>query len=42
MNVMLKHVIEIAGGLVLGGLMSDGVNKGIEVSKKVVKKVMKK
>ena len=42
MNVMLKHVIEIAGGLVLGSLMSDGLNKGIEVSKKVVKKVKKK
>ena len=42
MNVMIKHVIEIAGGLVLGGLMSDGLNKTIEVSKKVVKHVKKK
>lgn len=41
MNVMLKHIVEIAGGLVLGGLMSDGVNKTIEVSKKVVKNVVK-
>lgn len=41
MNVVLRHVIEIAGGLVLGGLMSDGVNKTVEVSKKVVKKVVK-
>lgn len=37
MNVMLKHMVEIAGGLVLGGLMSDGLDKAIEVSKKVVK-----
>ena len=42
MNVVVKHIVEIAGGLVLGGLMSDGVNKAIEVSKKVVKKVKKK
>lgn len=38
MNVIVKHIIEIAGGLVVGGLMSDGVNKVIEVSKKAVKK----
>ena len=37
MNVMVKHIVEIAGGLVLGGLMSDGLDKAIEVSKKVVK-----
>lgn len=42
MNVMVKHIIEIAGGLVLGGLMSDGVDKVIEVSKKVVKNAKKK
>lgn len=37
MNVMVKRIIEIAGGLVVGGLMSDGLNKAIDVSKKVVK-----
>lgn len=42
MNVMLKHIVEIAGGLVLGGLMSDGVDKVIEVSKKAVKNIKKK
>ena len=42
MNVVLKHIVEIAGGLVLGGLMSDGVDKAIEVSKKVVKNMKKK
>lgn len=41
MNVIVKHIIEIAGGLVLGGLMSDGVDKVVEVSKKVVKKAKK-
>lgn len=39
MNVIVKHIVEIAGGLVLGGLMSDGVDKAIAVSKKVVKNV---
>lgn len=42
MNVIVKHIVEIAGGLVLGGLMSDGVNKAIDVSKKVVKNIKKK
>lgn len=36
MNVVVKHIIEIAGGLVIGSLMSDAVDKAIEVSKKVV------
>ncbi len=36
MNVMLKHIIEIAGGLVVGGLMSDAVDKVVEASKKVI------
>ena len=36
MNVMVKHVIEIAGGLVVGGLMSDALNKVVKESKKVV------
>ena len=42
MNVMLKHIIEIAGGLVVGGLMSDAVDKAIEVSKKVIEDHKKK
>lgn len=37
MNVIVKHIIEIAGGLVVGGLMSDAVDKAVEVSKKAVK-----
>ena len=36
MNVMVKHIIEIAGGLLVGGLMSDAVDKAVDVSKKVV------
>lgn len=36
MNVMVKHVIEIAGGLLVGGLMSDAVNAVGKKSKKVV------
>lgn len=42
MNVIVKHMIEIAGGLVLGGLMSDAVDKAVEASKKVVKNIKKK
>lgn len=42
MNVMVKRIVEIAGGLVLGGLMSDGLNKLVDVSKKVVKKSKEK
>lgn len=42
MNVMVKHIIEIAGGLVVGGLMSDAVNKATNVSKKVVKNLKDK
>lgn len=36
MNVLVRHIIEIAGGLVVGSLASDAVNKAIEVSKKAV------
>ena len=42
MNAMVKHVIEIAGGLVVGSLMSDGLNKAIKASKGVVKKAKNK
>ena len=42
MNVMVKHIVEIAGGLVLGALTSDALNKAIEVSKKAVENHKKK
>lgn len=42
MNAIVKGIIQIAGGLVVGGLMSDAVDKAVEVSKKVVKKAVKK
>lgn len=42
MNVIVKHMVEIAGGLVLGGLASDALNKAVEVSKKVAVKVAEK
>jgi hypothetical protein len=42
MNVIVKHIVEIAGGLVLDGLMSDGLDKAVEVSKKAVKNLKKK
>lgn len=41
MNVVLRRMVEIAGGLVLGNLMYDVTNKGIKVSKKAVKHVKK-
>ena len=37
MNVMVKHMIEIAGGLVLGSLAGDAVNKISKVVKEKVK-----
>jgi hypothetical protein len=42
MNVILKHMVEIAGGLVLGGLASDGVNKIVKVATEAVKNHKKK
>lgn len=42
MKGLVKGIVEIAGGLVLGGLMSDGLNKVIEVTKKVVENKVKK
>lgn len=42
MNVVVRRMVEIAGGLVLGNLMYDGTNKVIKVSKKVVKNMKKK
>ena len=42
MKVDVKHVVEIACGLVVGSLMSDALDKTVEVSKKVVTKLVKK
>lgn len=39
MNVMVKHMVEIAGGLVLGSLAGDAVNKVGKVAAKQIKKV---
>lgn len=36
MNVVIKRIVEIAGGIVIGSLMSEGVDKAIEVTKKAV------
>lgn len=37
MNIIVKHIIEIAGGLVVGSLAGDAVDKVIDVSKKAIK-----
>lgn len=42
MKVNVNHVVEIAGGLVIGGLMSDVVDGVAKGSVKVVKAVAKK
>lgn len=42
MNVLVKHIIEIAGGILIGSLASDAVNKAVEVSKKAVENHKKK
>ncbi len=42
MNAMVKRIVEIAGGLVVGGLMSNAVDKAVDVSKKVIKNVKEK
>lgn len=42
MNVMVKHMVEIAGGLVIGSLASDALNKVGKVAKEAVKKAKKK
>lgn len=42
MKGVVKSIIEIAGGLVLGSLVSEGLDKVIEVSKKVVENKVKK
>ena len=42
MRVNMKHVVEIAGGLVLGALANEAVNGIGKLAKKVVEKVKKK
>ena len=42
MKVNVKHIVEIAGGLIIGGLLSDAVNAVIDVAKKQVKKAQNK
>lgn len=42
MKVNMKHVVEIAGGLVLGGLASDVVNGIGKIAKNVVVKIKEK
>ena len=42
MKVKLGHVIEIAGGLVVGGLVADALNGVIKVTKEAIKNSKKK
>lgn len=42
MKVNLIHIVEIAGGLVIGSLMSDAVNGIVNISKKAVDNIKKK
>ena len=42
MKVNVKHVVEIAGGLLLGGLVSDAVNGMGKLAKNLVVKVKEK
>ena len=42
MRVNAKHVVEIAGGLVLGALASDAVNGVGKLAKKVVVNIKNK
>lgn len=39
MNAIVKHVIEIAGGIVIGSLASDGLDKAAKFTKNKVKKI---
>ena len=39
MNKSVKHVVEIAAGLVVGSLAAEGVNGVVKFVKKQVKKV---
>ena len=38
MKVKLGHVIEIAGGLVIGSLVADAVNGAVKLTKKAIEK----
>lgn len=42
MKVNVKHIVEIAGGLVVGTLLSDTVNLVVDIAKKQVKKSQNK
>lgn len=42
MNVIVKHVVQIAGGIVLGSLASDAVNGVGKLAKKAVVKAQAK
>ena len=42
MKVNMKHVVEIAGGLVIGSLASEAVNGIGKLAKKVVNKAKEK
>ena len=42
MRVNMKHVVEIAGGLVIGALASDAVNVVGKLAKKGVAKLQEK
>lgn len=42
MNVIVKCVVEIAGGVVIGCLVSDAVNGAIKLTKDKVVKIKKK
>lgn len=37
MNVIVKHVVEIAAGVLVGNLAGDGVNKVVKVVAEKVK-----
>lgn len=38
MNVNVKHIVEIAGGLVIGSLASDAVTEVVKITKVMIKK----
>ena len=42
MRINMKHVVEIAGGLVIGALASEAVNGVGKLAKKVIVKVKEK
>lgn len=42
MKINVKHVVEIAGGLLVGSLASDALNGVVKVVKKQVNKVNNK